>query len=100
MFTLEINSTPIAVTKGNESEARAIFEGLDFKEGLRAMESDGKPLWDGAAPFSLRPASPSETRAFVQYTEKMGLEDEEEGEIILYLQPVDTPDEVDETQDG
>jgi hypothetical protein len=36
----------------------------------------------------------------VQYAERMGLEDEQEGEIILYLQPVDTAEDVDETQDG
>jgi hypothetical protein len=36
----------------------------------------------------------------VEYAEKLGFEDEEEGEIILYLVPIDTPDEFDETQDG
>lgn len=100
MFTLAVEGTPIAVTKGNESEARAVFEKAEFKSKLRMMESDGKPLWNGTDGFRIRPASGSEIRALVQYAETLGLEDEEEGDIILYLMPIDTPDEFDETQDG
>jgi hypothetical protein len=100
MFTLEVNGTPLAVTKGNESEARAIFDSVDFKAKLRAMERDGKALWNGVDRFRIRPASASEIRALVQYAETLGFEDEEEGEVILYLQPIDTGDEFDETQDG
>ena len=43
---------------------------------------------------------PGEVCAFVLYAEKMGFEDEEEGEIVLYLQPIDTPGEHDESQEG
>jgi hypothetical protein len=100
MFTLEAGGSALAVTKGNEGEARAIFESADFRGKLRRMESDGRALWDGAAPFRIRPASPAEVRAFVQYAETLGLEDEEEGDIVLYLTPVDGADEFDETQDG
>jgi len=100
MFTLEILGTPIAVTKGNESEARAAFEDPEFKRRLLLMESDGKPLWNGTDPLKVRRATPAEVHAIVQYAERMGLEDEQEGEIILYLQPVDTAEDVDETQDG
>ena len=100
MFTLEADGTPIAVTKGNEGEARAIFESAEFRTKLRAMESDGQPLWNGAGQLTIRPASRAEIRAFVQYAETLGFDDEEEGEIILYLTPIDTPDEFDETQDG
>jgi hypothetical protein len=100
MFTLEIDGAPVAVTKGNESEARAIFEGAEFKDKLRKMESDGRPLWNGADGFRIRPASAAEIHAFVQYAETLGFEDDEEGDIVLYLQRIDTPDEFDETQDG
>lgn len=100
MFTLEVDGEPVAVTKGNRGEARAIFEGAEFKDKLRRMESDGQPLWGGGDRFTIRPASPSEIRAFVQYAETLGFEDEEEGEIVLYLRPIDTPGEFDETQDG
>ena len=100
MFTLDVDGAPIAVTKGNEGEARAIFENAEFRDKLRRMESDSEPLWSGAGQFMIRPASPAEIRAFVQYAETLGFDDEEEGEIILYLRPIDTPDEFDETQDG
>jgi hypothetical protein len=100
MYTLEIEGTPVAVTKGNEGEARAIFDGQEFKTKLRGMTSDGRPLWTGAGGFRIRPATGPEIRAFVQYAEALGFEDEEEGDIILYVQPIDSPDEFDETQDG
>jgi hypothetical protein len=100
MFTLEADGQPIAVTKGNWGEARAIFDSDAFRTKLRGMESDGKPLWTGNEALTMRPASRPEIRAFVQYAETLGFEDEEEGEIILYLRPIDTPDEFDETQDG
>ncbi len=100
MFTLEADGTPVAVTKGNAGEAHAIFDNAEFRNKLRSMESDGRPLWNGAGQFRIRPASGAEIRAFVQYAETLGFEDEEEGEIILYLKPIDTPDEFDETQDG
>jgi hypothetical protein len=100
MFTLQAGGVALAVTKGNESEARAIFEGTEFKDKLRRMESDGTPLWNGSDGLTIRPASRSEIRAFVQYAETLGFEDEEEGDIILYLQPIDSADEFDETQDG
>jgi hypothetical protein len=100
MFTLEVDGAPIAVTKGNEGEARAIFESAEFRNKLRRMESDGEPLWNGGGQFTIRPATTAEIRAFVQYAETLGFDDEEEGEIILYLRPIDTPDEFDETQDG
>ncbi len=100
MFTLTAAGQPIAVTKGNESEARAAFSDPEFRARLRSLESEGDPLWNGTDPLQVRPATASEARALVEYAEKMGLEDEEEGEIVLYLRPVDAPDEFDETQDG
>jgi hypothetical protein len=100
MFTLEVDGAPVAVTKGNPGEARAIFDGSEFRDKLRKMESDGRPLWNGSGRFTIRPASAAEIRAFVQYAETLGFEDEEEGDLILYLRPIDSPDEYDETQDG
>lgn len=100
MFTLEINSTPVAVTKGSESEARSVFAANEFRRGLQSKLCEGVPLWNGRDPLAVRAARPAEIRAFVEYAEKMGFEDDEEGEIVLYLRPVDTPEEFDETQDG
>jgi hypothetical protein len=100
MFTLEVNGTPIAVTKGNEGEARAVFEDPAFEQKLRGLESNGRPLWNGTDLLSVRPASRAEVRALVEYADKLGFDDEEEGEIVLYLVPLDSSDEFDETQDG
>ena len=100
MFTLEVAGAPVAVTKGNESEAHALFGSAAFTEKLRTLESNGRPLWNGADPFRIRAASAAEIRAFVQYAETLGFEDEEEGDIVLYLRPIETPDDFDETQDG
>jgi hypothetical protein len=100
MFTLEINSIPVAVTKGSESEARAAFSANEFRRGLQSRLCEGVPLWDGRDPLLVRAATAAEIRAFVEYAEKMGFEDEEEGEIVLYLRPIDAPEEFDETQDG
>ena len=100
MFTLEIGGRPVAMTKGNEGEARAAFAADEFKSGLQTKTADGVPLWNGVDSFRVREATPSEVRAFVQYAEKMGYDDEEEGEIVLYLQPVDTAEDFDESQDG
>jgi hypothetical protein len=100
MFTLEVDGAPVAVTKGNAGEARAAFDSAEFKDKVRKMESDGRPLWNGSGQFTIRPATAAEIRAFVQYAETLGFEDEEEGDLILYLRPIDSPDEFDETQDG
>ncbi|HEY7386074.1 MAG TPA: hypothetical protein VH743_20635 [Beijerinckiaceae bacterium] len=100
MFTLEVGSTPIAVTKGNEGEARAVFDDPAFRQRLRSLENNGRPLWNGNDLLGIRPATPSEIRALVEYADKLGFDDEEEGEIVLYLVPVDNADEFDETQDG
>jgi hypothetical protein len=100
MFTLEVGGTPIAVTKGNEGEARAVFEDQAFGQKLRNLESNSRPLWNGSDPLGIRPASRAEIRALVDYADKLGFDDEEEGEIVLYLVPIDSPDEFDETQDG
>ena len=58
MFTLEIGGRPIAMTKGNEGEARAAFAADEFKSGLPTKSADGVPLWNGADPFRVREATP------------------------------------------
>ena len=100
MFTLEVGGTPIVVTKGNEGEARAVFQDPAFQQKLRGLESNGRPLWNGSDLVEIRPASRSEIRALVEYADKLGFDDEEEGEIVLYLVPIDSQEEFDETQDG
>ena len=75
MFTLEINGKPIAVTDADEEEARELLGGEDFKEDMKSLESEGRPLWDGSAPLNVRNSSEEEIEAFTR-----ALEEDEEGE--------------------
>ena len=60
MFTLTISDKPIAVTNAEADEARELFMSEEFKEDLKALESEGAPLWDGFATLSVRPAEHKE----------------------------------------
>jgi hypothetical protein len=64
MFTLEINGTALVVTNAAETEATGLFESEEFKEDLKTLSSDGRPLWDGKTPLTVRPASADEIEAF------------------------------------
>ncbi len=64
MYTLEINGTALVVTNADEEEATELFESAGFKEDLQALTRDGRPLWDGKAPLTIRPSSDDETKAF------------------------------------
>jgi hypothetical protein len=68
MYTLEIDGRPIAVTDGNAGRAHNLFSSEMFRDDLRALESDGQPLWDGLARFNVRQASSSERAAFERAT--------------------------------
>ena len=91
MFTLEISSTPIAITDAEEAQARQIFNSDDFKQDLSALTSEGSPLWDGQAPLHIRPASPEEIAAFEAPDEDLDddLDDEEDGVFVTFLVPID-----------
>jgi hypothetical protein len=56
MFTLALSDKPVAVTNAAEDEARDLFMSNEFRQDLRALESEGAPLWDGFATLSDRPA--------------------------------------------
>jgi hypothetical protein len=66
MFTLEINGRPVAVADGNEDQARQVFGGETFKNDLRSMKANGRPLWDGSTHFNIRPATDPEVEAYRQ----------------------------------
>ena len=94
MFTLEIGSKPIAITDADEAQARAIFESDEFKQDLMAMTSDGRPLWDGRAPLTIRPASQEETAAFEAPDldvddDDVDTEEDEDGLFVTFLVPID-----------
>ncbi len=101
MYTLDIAGKPVAITDADEAQARELFNSDAFKEDIAAMESDGKPLWDGKTPLVVRPSSKEETDNFEQALDD-GDDDEEEGDAldedevginVLFLVPVDDFDE-------
>src|SRR5215212_7278190 len=97
MFTLEIAGTPVVVTNADEEEARELLESDDFKEDLRTLTADGRPLWDGTAPLTIRPASDDEIDAFDEAVNDESYEDEDstdddEAVDVVFLVEIDEPD--------
>jgi hypothetical protein len=97
MFTLEIAGTPVVVTNADEQEARELLESDDFKEDLRTLTADGRPLWDGTAPLTIRPASEDEIDAFDEAVNDESYEDEDstdddEAVDVVFLVEIDEPD--------
>lgn len=96
MFTLTISDKPIAITNADEDEARELFMSDDFKDDLKALESDGAPLWDGFATLNVRPATEDEKAEFEDADfddDDEDDEDEDEGPYIMFLVDVNDPDE-------
>jgi hypothetical protein len=94
MFTLEIGGSAIAVTDADEAQARAIFGSDEFRQDLTAMTSGGRPLWDGATPLSIRPASEQEVAAFKTPDQDLDQDEDfddenDEGLFVTFLVPVD-----------
>ncbi len=102
MFTLEIKGTPLVVTNATESEATDLFESEEFKEDLRSLKSDGRPLWDGTSPLVVRPASEEEIESFDTALDDEDFEDQDETDDdddpidVVFLVEVDDADESDE----
>jgi hypothetical protein len=98
MFTLEIAGTAIVVTNAAEAEAREILDSEDFKEDLKSLTADGRPLWDGAAPLTIRPASEDEIDAFDEalndesYADEDPTDDDDAIDVVFLV-------EVDETEE-
>ncbi len=92
MFTLEIKGTAIAVTNATEDEAAGLFESEEFKEDLKTLTSDGKPLWDGRTPLTIRPASEEEIDSFdeamndEEYEDEDDADDEEPIDVVFLVE--------------
>lgn len=90
MYTLEINGRPVAVAGCNEDQARQVFEGERFKSDLRAMASDDRPLWDGSAPFNIRPATDPEAEAYRLAADAELTDDDDDGGVrVMFMDPLD-----------
>jgi hypothetical protein len=96
MFTLEIKGTAIAVTNADNEEAAGLFESDEFKEDLKSLTTDGKTLWDGRAPLTVRPASEDEIDAFDEamndedYEDEDDADDDEEPIDVVFLVEIDS----------
>jgi hypothetical protein len=101
MYTLDIAGKPVAITDADEAQSRELFNSDAFKEDIAAMESDGKPLWDGKTPLVVRPSSKEETENFAQALDEGDEDDDMEDDLdedevginVLFLVPVDEDDE-------
>lgn len=104
MFTLDIAGRPVAMTDADAPQARELFSSEEFKNDLRSLESEGRPLWDGSAPLEVRPSSEEEIEAFDDALDGDEEEDnsgaggqgdadeidDEDGIDVLFLVPVNT----------
>jgi hypothetical protein len=95
MFTLEINGTALVVTNADEESARALLESEEFKEDLKSFTSEGRPLWDGKSPLTVRPATEDEIDSFDEALNDEEYEDEDESD-----DPKAANDDEDEDEDG
>jgi hypothetical protein len=108
MFTLEIAGKAIAITNAEEEQARELFMSEDFREDLKSFTSEGNPLWDGNAAFTVRRASDDEIEAFddaiaedeedwdEEDVEASDEDDDEEGIDVMFLVAVDEMDDQDD----
>ncbi|WP_342150082.1 hypothetical protein [Methylorubrum sp. SB2] len=108
MFTLEIDGTAIAVINGDEATARDLFTCDGFKEDIRTLTVDGKPIWNGTSELKVRAASQDEIEEFDEAIAadqgdgdfepdpqhaNDGADDEEDEADIVFLVDIDDEDE-------
>ena len=114
MFTLEIDGTAIAVINGDEATARDLFTCDGFKEDIRTMTIDGRPIWNGTSALTVRKSTEDEIEEFEDAlasddgegdfepdeqhaAEGDGSDDEDEADIVFL---VDIDDEDEQTLDA
>ena len=114
MFTLEIDGTAIAVINGDEATARDLFTCDGFKEDIRTMTIDGRPIWNGTSALTVRKSTEDEIEEFEDAlaaddgegdfepdekhdAEGDGADDEDEADIVFL---VDIDDEDEQTLDA
>jgi hypothetical protein len=101
----------VAVINSDEASAKDLFTCDGFKEDIRTMTSDGKPLWNGTSPLKVRAATEDEIETFEDalaeddgegdFTDDprhadADSDDEDEDEAdIVFLVDIDEPDEAD-----
>jgi hypothetical protein len=62
VYVAEISGRGIAAfDAASDSAAEVHLANKAFQRDLIVLQNQGRPLWDGASPIELRPASPQET---------------------------------------
>lgn len=102
MHTLLIDGVAIAVTDADREDAEALFSSDGFKDDLKSLTVEGRPLWDGVAAFTVREASEDEVAVFDDFEDgdfddEFGEDDEDAGEAEALAD--DEADEDDEEDD-
>jgi hypothetical protein len=94
MFTLEIDGTAVAVINSDEASAKDLFTCDGFKEDIRTMTSEGKPLWNGTSALKVRAATEDEIEIF----EDALAEDDGEGDFTDDPHHADADEQDDEDE--
>ena len=90
MFTLEIGGRPVAVLNLPAiADAEELLGDQEFRDDLTALQSEGRPLWDGQAAMSLREATADERAEFENSAADE--EDDEDGGFVMFLVDVTDP---------
>ncbi len=88
MFTLEIGGRPVAVLNlPTIADAEELLGDQEFRDDLTALQSEGRPLWDGQAAMSLRKATGDERAEF----ENSAADEEDDGGFVMFLVDVTDP---------
>lgn len=95
MFTLMIDGVAVAMTDADEAEAREIFESEDFKADLADFTTDGKPVWNGKSPFTVREATEEEQDLFDDSIDEddEDIDEDDEGSSVVFLIVIDQFDD-------
>jgi hypothetical protein len=97
MVTLDIAGKAAAVTNADGEQARELFLSESFKQDLTSFKSEGRPLWDGSAALTVRPASEDEIDAFNEALDEEDDEDDEDDDDldidVVFLVSIDEIDD-------
>jgi hypothetical protein len=94
IFAVDVGGRPIAVFNAfSRREAERLIHGKGgLAEEWTALESDGRPVWDGKEKLTLREATPFEyNRWQASRSKETNFEDEEGLLHLLYLLAVHDP---------
>ena len=98
MFTLEIGGRPVAVLNlPTVADAEELLGDKEFRNDLTALQSEGRPLWDGQAAMSLREATADERTEFENSAADE--DDDDDAGFVMFLVDVTEPESLDDTRD-